>query len=643
MQLSSCFRSFLLCALFLWSVIGFAATGRITDAQTGGPIAGATVYVVWYEHPFDFGLVRHSDPSLACNSPAVATTDANGEYDLGLAERLLTHTPAAEIAVVAPGYYDPWKSRGGSDVGRAEQFAKSLVWGEGDAPAGTSRALRQFGNVSIDTKLIAVFNTLRSDPCLRGVPVAAKQQFEQATYAVMNKAMCVKSGQTPSADVVRRVFMNISSSASWSLFVSHLISKDDDNPLVSKEDDSPISELALDNICSIEGWARGPTDAIAAKPNDNLVMRIKIRRADSDQAVGKMPVRILWGAVKNPGTRFDRDHALTSPVRSIVTASTADGTVDLPVTGDMLREQQFDPHAQTGFLNYLTEIFADDQVAFSARSDPGRICDLEALIDRTSRVQGNLRIIKPCADIRGESRRIMESPHYGAGQGAAQNEHASGIMNQTVSTTAPALMPGQANASMASLQAAASAEDERRARKKGIHLPDFVNVYTYHWDWPSTALLKRTYELLFAKPAVEQNPEAFVALERSEFTKSFSVFCGTQEPLEDRQDYEIIRMLWWADSQVVGVESANQIAQRRGNDWDNGMRCNYRDGQMISIGGTRPPNILKRETICSAWRGISKRFTKGPLTSPPTFSDFTIDYSKRDQACVEQPRMGSSL
>ena len=85
----------------------------------------------------------------------------------------------------------------------------------------------------------------------------------------------------------------------------------------------------------------------------------------------------------------------------------------------------------------------------------------------------------------------------------------------------------------------------RRARKKGIHLPDFVNVYTYHWDWPSTALLKRTYELLFAKPAVEQNPEAFVALERSEFTKAFNVFCRTDEPLEDRQDYEIIRMLWW--------------------------------------------------------------------------------------------------
>ena len=82
------------CQSWLWLLFilqcdfAVGASGRITDSVVGGPIQGATVYVVWYYRPQDRILgvpIGHvnGDAQRACGGAAVVRTDEKGDYDVG--------------------------------------------------------------------------------------------------------------------------------------------------------------------------------------------------------------------------------------------------------------------------------------------------------------------------------------------------------------------------------------------------------------------------------------------------------------------------------------------------------------------------------------------------------------------------------
>ena len=64
---------------------------------------------------------------------------------------------------------------------------------------------------------------------------------------------------------------------------------------------------------------------------------------------------------------------------------------------------------------------------------------------------------------------------------------------------------------------------------------------------------------------------------------------------------------------------------------------------MIAIGSTRPQNPLLKSAVCKVWDANRTAFANSRIGKPSALEAFTVDYSNRVGACVDQLRNGASL
>jgi hypothetical protein len=138
----------------------------------------------------------------------------------------------------------------------------------------------------------------------------------------------------------------------------------------------------------------------------------------------------------------------------------------------------------------------------------------------------------------------------------------------------------------------------------------------------------------------EQDAQALIHLQRTELTQAFDAMCAgdTQVPPP-----MVLRALWWLDAQIDGATVADRNAQQRALQWDNGSRCTYRDGKLISLGSTMPPNPLTIEKVCGAWQTIRARLYTVQATNALPVTQMQVDFSQRANACLGQKDFGSSF
>ncbi len=189
-----------------------ASTGRITDAATGNPIAGATVYVVWYYHPLSIAIFEGQHPAdKLCDGSTVAVTDVNGYYTLppGIAFKTTTHE--AHQFVFAPGYYNNWEGPAAEDEHDFAQLLRELSWDTTSAQKDAwSKRLTPFGSASIDTKLLVLTSAARRiEPlCNAHNDDQYLAQLRVAAAREMKNVICEASRlrQAPRTDVFKRAF-----------------------------------------------------------------------------------------------------------------------------------------------------------------------------------------------------------------------------------------------------------------------------------------------------------------------------------------------------------------------------------------------------------------------------------------------------
>jgi len=289
------------------SLPGNAATGRITDLATGEPIAGATVYAVWYER------LWFSD-RIGCGGTAVVQSDADGGYDVGFDMTFHAWFHDAAYWVVAPGY------QGGGRYSSKDWSAK----------------LQKLDGLSLDEKLKAVPPHDRYETCVRGVvtPYAGMERFERAIRAAQTAALCdpANGETTPQTDIFVRYFpATAQASFLWKTFVSALM------PLRTSH---PIPVAARNNACVLASLRDG-SGALGGAPaqlDAPLTLQIALTSADSTMPARRMPVRLLWGLRDVQGSVFSIEHRETLPLFDAVAYTDDDGNASFRITQAMLDE-----------------------------------------------------------------------------------------------------------------------------------------------------------------------------------------------------------------------------------------------------------------------------------------------------------------
>ena len=462
---------FLFLMLFsMASAQSFAATGKIYDSLSGAPISGATVYAVWYYQYFDFGL--NLFPGERCGGTAIAVTDVRGEYTLDpwMSLNLAMHDFA--LWVVAPGYYDPW------EVGRSTSDPRVQILPRLDKPPpkSTSRAMAQIGNVPIDAQLLAIQNGARGANC-GGNDIT---QFRAAVQHTMNLALCANAHQTPSADLFRFYFPGGR--------VEQTLWRELVDEQISKKSAEPIPELARDNACTLLNSRSSKPKAMATGASETSKLRISLKFADSNGTPGRVPIRILWGIRDAKARTIDREHPMSLPRRSIVTATNEDGTVDVPMTEELVADQALNGNSGGGTFNFLVVPYVPDAVSFEPYS-PSLIsvCSNQQLLEETVLPQGKLRIIGDSCARPDVTAYMSQSNGATAGHGSAMNEVTIDSRGQVHD---PRPSPTE---DLSRVNALAVLENERRRQTRIASFPSFSTVYLYHWNWPASCCSPRTY------------------------------------------------------------------------------------------------------------------------------------------------------
>jgi hypothetical protein len=487
--------------------------------------------------------------------------------------------------------------------------------------------MTQIGNVPIDAQLLAIQNGTRSATC-GGTDVT---QFRATVQHTMNLALCTNAHQTPSADLFRFYFPRSPvQQTQWRELV-------DDQ--ISKNSTDPIPEVARDNACALlnpKTDNAGASASATATPN----LRISLKYADSDTVPSRVPIRILWGIRDAKARTLDREHPMSLPRRSIVTTTDDSGKIDLPITEDLVTDQALASDGRVGIFNFLVVPYISDSVGFEPYSPSlTSVCTNQQLLEETVLPQGKLKIISGSCAPQGFTAYVSQNNGTKSGPGSATS-----MNGLTVDSRGQVHDPRpHPTEDLSRLNALAVLESERRHQTRIANLPSFSTVYLYHWNWPASALLARTYSLLTLTADTETDPPSLLKLRRAEIVETFNHLCSTDPSAPVQETYEVLRLLWWAETQASNRTVADTNAQARALAWDNGSRCKYQDGKMVSIGGTSPPFVLMTSHACELWKPISHSFTSTSISPPPPMSEFNVDYSARPQACMEQRNFGSSM
>ena len=629
----------LLFALFAANVAAFT-TGRVTDAVTGKPIEGATVYAIWYYHPWRIPLPvetqGHRD--LMCGGSAVVRTDADGEYDLGLWMNVDILIRKSAVWVSAPGYYDSHQKHPSR---RLDPYAEIL--------STLSMECARYG-----TRLVA-----RADATGRRVDgrEAARDRGEWECGRLyvghrsaplrewlLQRNRCKPSrhvgeagpDQPPRTGVFKALFPSpIREVPTWSSLVL---------PLLGSEASNPVSALALRNACAL----------LQPKPDRAAVLRITIEDAESGAPASHMPVRILWGASERAGTPH-RGVSEVAARRGFVATTDDAGVVDLPVTPEMLGEAPPQKPSHQASFHYAVIPYASDRIAFASQPQKVPIvCDASGILyfGVPADLRGN---ITTSGDPRctGHARGMTElnrGPAI-AGSSVGRSVARGGALSAVGATRSSVNAAGPSVTPLIDSPIAPEYRDvpEIIRKENARRLADPATaanramVYVYPWSWPPAALLARAYQLIDIQPEIESDADGLLVLERREVREAFDALCASPADAELKSAFQITRELWWVETQTEGLDRANSAAQERLATWDNGARCKYRDGRMIALGSTDPPNPLTAGKVCSAWNADRAVFEEDPTAKPPSLDAFAVDYTQREGACTHLERDGSTL
>jgi hypothetical protein len=616
------------------------ATGLITDAVTGKPIEGATVYAAWYYHPWHLPIpVETQQAQIACGGTAVVKTDANGEYELGIWMDAQIHLHDAHFWVTAPGYYDNYKQQLPRGLDKYRDVLATVIWNPASGKASWSRTLTPLGDASIDAKLLAIeASGGDADSCVAGIvePFRAETEYHAALKSAMRAALCDGDRlEAPRTDVFETIFRAESGDGfEWKYLVSALL---------PAQDTQSVPDLALRNACSLMETKVGHASRFGPP-----ALRIAVQDAVSGEPLGHVPVRILWGAA-DPEEGTGKHQISNVMIKRGFVATTSDaGFIELPITQEMLAEQHLGPMDRYPQLHYAAIPLVSDRVSFAPHpQELPVVCDARDLLYFAvpADLRGNVSIMSShCLSRQVRSplpKWLPRVPQEGAQDRAAGGGAVRKVTGETASTQSPVLDPSVAPeyvelARIIQEENVRRTDDPVRAVNRAI-----VNLYA--WQWPSAALLGRAYQLIVVQPDIEADPDILLEVQRQQVSQAFDTLCAQPDNTEVRDPIEVTRELWWIETQTKGLVAANAGAQDRSVAWDNGSRCKYKDGQMIALGGTQPPNPLMKGTVCKVWDADRAAFASSPTGKPPALETFAVDYSTRVGACVNQPRNGASL
>lgn len=605
-------------------------TGRITDAVTGKPIEGATVYAVWYYRPWRLPLPveTQSQSEITCGGVSVARTDANGEYDLGLWMNVEVRLRKAALWVTAPGYYDSHQRNPSRVLIEYRDVLDALSWSAADASPEWSRALTSLAGAPADTKLLAIEANGNPDDCGAVIAPRSDNGYTAAIDATLTDTLCTAGpADTPRTGVFRSMFPRPTHVVpAWGTLVL---------PLLGEDPSSPVPAAALRNACALLRPDKDPEPTL----------RIAVEDAESGAPVPRLPVRILWGA----GSRKKDGHRSSSEVnarRGFVATTDDAGVIELPVTSDMFDDGPRDPLARETTFHYAAIPLAADRIAFAVQ--PLQIpiaCDADGIIylSTPADLRGNIITYseRRCA-VHNRRKPLPDYlPAVPGGVGQSVLRGAGAIASGTGSSSVSPLLDSRIAPEYRDVPDIIRKENARRSADP-VAAANRAIVATYPWQWPPAARLARMYELIEVQPDIETDPGALLAVERDEMRSAFDVLCAEPDDVELYNAFKITRELWWFQAQVDGLDAANNAAQERLATWDDGFRCRYRDGRMVALGHTNPSNPLTVGKVCEVWNVVRPRLD-GALVDPPSLDTFGVDYSKRAGACGHLDRSGSSL
>lgn len=296
-------HGFLFAAAMFALLPATAATGRITDSVTGKPIAGATVYAAWYATTYD--------GRRPCGGYTVATTDANGDYDIGVSMTFHTWWHDASYWVIAPGYR-------GSDTLTSKNWSTMLV---------------PLGDLPLNEKLRAIPTSGRIESCTTSMQpsFAGAVQFERATRTAQFAAMCnpANGDTTPQTDEFLHIMpMRTQAPLLWRVFV---------NPLLPRQTSHPISVVARNNACALAATS-DEFERAYRPPTIPLTLRISLKNADAGLPSKKISVRLLWGVRTIAGRSSDAEQRNVLPRYSAVAITDEEGHADFSIPPTLLDE-----------------------------------------------------------------------------------------------------------------------------------------------------------------------------------------------------------------------------------------------------------------------------------------------------------------
>jgi hypothetical protein len=624
------------CLLLIWlvaSATAIAATGKITDSATGAPIAGATVYAVWYYHPVTWPLpIEASHANWACGGTAVVMTDRNGEYDVGPAMSVNIALHEAKYWIVAPGYYDSSNRRPSDTTSDFERLLSVLTWHRDEtALTHASRTLTPLADRPVDVRLLALEASANgADNCVAGIvePYKALIEFKAEVQKAVNQVLCIGelSNALPRTDVFRSVIpLEMTRSVAWRETIV---------PLLPAQKDQPIGKLALRNACAAFGAAGDSTDHAAKNINKSLTLHITVRDAMSGEGAAGVPIRILWGSRSLRASRTDRDHPDLVPRTSTVLITGSDGTADMPITQVMFNDQGLQPNDSEAHFKFVVVPLAFDRVAFDPGiKDLGDICRAEQLLGNSPRLHSGMRLLASRESCQPGSSAFS----YVSIGGPDERPRAQGA---PIPATSAAKSSATANQEYQQLNVIAHRETARRKTTVAVGGSTVVDVY--RWQWPARALLSRTYEQLALQPDSESSPGDLLQLQRSELQRGFDSLCSQPDLQPIGDAYAVLRELWWIEVQTADIATANRNAQQRAMAWDNGPVCEQAGSASVEPKNSSRPALLA-EDVCRVWRADRARFNDSGIGVAHPMPEFQVDYSQRKGACAKLDRFGSSL
>jgi hypothetical protein len=621
------------CSLFSPTPGAATFAGTVTDAATGRPIAGATVFVYWGHMVHPHSPVVVMSDWWSCDGTAAAVSDAAGGYEIALPFTTSLHKSgdrAPQMRVVAPGYFDDrvFYERAYRDspdaVTRSIPLRKHT-----DSENRWSPSLVPFGGLGIDARVMALelATTEHSIGAQAGYVCersSANAAYNTAIAYALADALCTNAAgldpphaATLQSSLFARPDLPEPSRQRYAFLYRELI-----QPLVPADTQAIAPHDAYANACAWIRWQRAESNPASQTSDDPITLSIPIVDGDDGSPLAHIPVRVLWG---QPPERYAPASGYFSVRRGIVAESDADGRVRLPVSQAMIDEQRLDFSAYNEQLRYAAVPITFDRVNFNSGpvSNDFRLAGRSVLDRYIDHIDG----ARPADEIERVS-----SADWSALVNPGDASFARLPLNSPEVWRVPAAVRTWFQL---------RAREEARQTEATRH-PRDTAIPSYRWDWPALPLLWRSTALLAGPVAVESYPDRWASLLRAQFIGTFDRMCHEPfQKLSPRETWQGLQGLWWLETQKFGRPIADERAQRRAVTWDHGIRCIYVGAQNSQRGPS--PQAFDTREFCNVWTEERASIDDGtrPRYPPASLDALKPDFSRREEKCADVPNGGA--